>query len=238
MDAIRHHTLVPRAGSSWGKAETNSGFRRMVFRGYAAVHTRAHHHQNHATRMKHLLLFALLLVVCLATDLPVHAQEAPAEPNIPKNAGDFANEARSKAEEIAAKIDQSEQAHEVSAGILKHIYKLAEFLSFPAFHWLAFGAMVAGVVSFSLQLVLAKLLLLSRMHLSFREILSDGLGLVISLTGLVLTTQAAAQNSNFTQSPAAVLSATAVGVVTGFILYVWGQRQEVQAVAGRMRPRS
>ena len=57
---------------------------------------------------------------------------------------------------------------------------------------------------------------------SITEILSDALGLVISLVGLVLTTQAATENSRFPESPAAVLSATGVEVVVGFILYLWG----------------
>ena len=57
--------------------------------------------------------------------------------------------------------------------------------------------------------------------------------MAVSLLGLVLTTQAAAENSSFTSSASAVLSATAVGVITGFVCYLWGQRQELQAVEGR-----
>jgi hypothetical protein len=95
--------------------------------------------------------------------------------------------------------------------------------------------MVAGVVSFALQLTLGKLVVLSRLGFSFSEILSDALGLVVSLVGLVLTTQAAAENSTFTSSAFAVLSATGVGALVGFVFYVWGQRQELQAVEGRRR---
>jgi hypothetical protein len=93
--------------------------------------------------------------------------------------------------------------------------------------------MVTGVVSFALQLTLGKLVVLSRMSLSPAEILSDALGLVVSLIGLVLTTQAATENSEFTASAFAVLSAAAAGVILGFIFYLWGQRQELQAVKGR-----
>ena len=110
---------------------------------------------------------------------------------------------------------------------------MAEFVAKPAVHWVAFAVMVTGVVSFALQLVLAKLAVLLRFGLSLTEIFSDALGLVISLTGLVLTTQAAAENSNFTQSPAAVLSAAAVGVLAGLVFYWWGQSQEIQALEGR-----
>jgi hypothetical protein len=50
-----------------------------------------------------------------------------------------------------------------------------------------------------------------------------------------LTTQAAAENSTFTQSPFAVLSAAAVGIVVGFLHYRWGQSQELAAVEGRRK---
>ena len=95
--------------------------------------------------------------------------------------------------------------------------------------------MVAGVVSFALQLTLGKLMVLARLGFSPAEILSDGLGLAVSLVGLVLTTQAAAENSSFTSSATAVISAAAVGATMGFVFYVWGQRQELQAVEGRKR---
>jgi hypothetical protein len=93
--------------------------------------------------------------------------------------------------------------------------------------------MVAGVVSFALQLVLGKLVVLSKFSISPSEILSDALGLAVSIIGLVLTTQAATENSTFTASAFSVLSATGVGALVGFIFYLWGQRQELQAVAGR-----
>ena len=93
--------------------------------------------------------------------------------------------------------------------------------------------MVTGVVSFALQLVLGKLLVLSKMSISLTEILSDTMGLAISLVGLVLTTQAAAQNSTFTTSPAAVLSATGAGALLGFFFFKWGTSQELAAADGR-----
>jgi hypothetical protein len=93
--------------------------------------------------------------------------------------------------------------------------------------------MATGVVSFALQLTLGKLVVLARAGFSPAEILGDALGLAVSLLGLVLTTQAAAENSSFTNSPAAVISASAVGVILGFVFYLWGQRQELQAVEGR-----
>jgi hypothetical protein len=136
-------------------------------------------------------------------------------------------------DEIARSVDADERAQEVSAGILQPIYLLAEKLAFPAFHWIAFAVMFAGVVSYALQLVLGKLIVLTRMSFSVSEILSDALGLVISVVGLVLTTQAAAENSTFTTSAASVLSASAAGLVIGFVFYLWGQSQELQAARGR-----
>lgn len=130
-------------------------------------------------------------------------------------------------------VEQSEEAQQVTAGILQPIYWLAEAFSFSAFHWLAFTLMVAGVVSFALQLTLGKLVVLAKLGFSLVSVLSDVMGLSVSLVGLVLTTQAAAENSNFTQSALAVLSSTAVGILLGLLFYFWGQRQELQALEGR-----
>lgn len=134
---------------------------------------------------------------------------------------------------IASDVDRSESARDASAEVLERIDWLAKQMSFPAFHWVAFSLMAAGVVGFALQLVLAKLVVLGRMGFSLKEVLCDVLGLAISLIGLVLTTQAAAENSTFTQSPVDVLSATVVGVLAGVLHYLWGQAAELQALAGR-----
>lgn len=150
-------------------------------------------------------------------------------------AQDLASEAEAKAEEIAEKVNQDERAQKAAAGLLGKIYLLAESLNFSSFHWLAFALMASGVVSFALQLVLGKLALLFHASLNIKEICSDAVGLVISTVGLVLTTQAAAENSEFTHSPAAVLSAAFAGVALGFTLYRWGQHQELNAVKGKSK---
>ncbi len=175
-----------------------------------------------------ITVFAVLLVVTFSV-----AQESSNEDGVQEQARQIVDGAQDKVEAIAGEIDENETAQEASSSILNPIYQLAERFSFPAFHWIAFALMVTGVVSFALQLVLAKLFVLSKLGLSLTEILSDALGFVISVVGLVLTTQAATENSNFTASPFAVLSATATGVVAGFIFYLWGQSQEVQALKGR-----
>jgi len=151
----------------------------------------------------------------------------PEEVNEPKG------ELPEQLEGIAKQVDDSETAKETSAGILTPIYVVAEALEFPAFHWLAFALMLAGVIGFALQLVIGKLVVFAHLGFSLREILSDVLSFVISLIGLVLTTQAAAQNSTFTQSPFAVLSSSLLGLILGIMLYFWGQAQEVEAVRGR-----
>jgi hypothetical protein len=155
------------------------------------------------------------------------------KPDVAEKAKELEAEVEAKVGELAEKIDQNESAKKASEGLLGPIYKLAESLNFSSFHWLAFGLMSAGVVSFALQLVLGKLVVLVKGSINLREIISDAIGFVISTVGLVLTTQAAAENSTFTHSPAAVLSSATCGVVLGFMLYRWGQMQEVNAVNGQ-----
>ncbi len=139
----------------------------------------------------------------------------------------------SKTDEIAQKVDASEDAKKYSAGILEPIYSMAEYMSFAYFYWIAFAVMVSGVVSFALQLVIGKLAVLIRGGLSFSQILTDIQGLAISLVGLFYTTQAATENSNFTASPAAVLSSAVLGLVAGFFFYLRGQATELEALEGR-----
>ena len=201
----------------------------------------------------------LITLVCCVVASPVWAQEAEAPPveeaatveagspdadeakavdndaaaPEPQEVNEPEGELPDQLKDIAKEVDDSETAKETSAGILTPIYMVAEALEFPAFHWLAFALMLAGVIGFALQLVIGKLVVFAHLGFSLREILSDVLSFVISLIGLVLTTQAAAQNSTFTQSPFAVLSASLLGLILGIMLYFWGQAQEVEAVKGR-----
>ena len=168
------------------------------------------------------------------TVTPPVAVEPAAQDESSKPAESLTTEqVKETAEKLAKTLDQDPRAKTAAAGILQPIYVVAENLAFPAFHWLAFALMTAGVVSYALQLVLGKMVVLMRMGFSLGEIISDAFGLAISVIGLVLTTQAAAENSTFTQSAAAVLSATVAGTLAGLILYWWGQTQELQAAAGR-----
>lgn len=202
----------------------------------------------------------LFTLVCYAATSPVWAQDTEATPAVeeaatveagtpeadtaaaatddkeiakPEEVNEPESELTDQLKDLAQEVDDSETAKETSAGILTPIYKVAEALEFPAFHWLAFALMLSGVIGFALQLVIGKLVVIAHLGFSIREILSDVLSFVISLFGLVLTTQAAAQNSTFTQSPFAVLSASLLGLILGIMLYFWGQAQEVEAVKGR-----
>ncbi|MEK6262897.1 MAG: hypothetical protein AABP62_30225 [Planctomycetota bacterium] len=168
------------------------------------------------------------------TTSPPVATESPAQDDASKAPESSATEqVKETAEKLAKTLDKDPRAKTAAAGVLQPIYVVAENLAFPTFHWLAFALMTAGVVSYALQLVLGKLVVLMRMGFSLGEIISDAFGLAISVIGLVLTTQAAAENSTFTQSAAAVLTATVAGAIVGLILYWWGQAQELQAAAGR-----
>jgi hypothetical protein len=163
---------------------------------------------------------------------PAATSTAPAK-DLSTQANDALESAKKQTDELARKVDESADAKKYSAGILEPIYGMAEYMSFSYFHWVAFMLMVSGVVSYALQLVLGKFVVLLHSGFSLGEIISDAQGLLISLVGLFLTTQAATENSSFTSSPFSVLSAAGVGAVVGFILYLWGQAQEVQAAKGR-----
>ena len=178
--------------------------------------------------------FTMLLFVCDMQN-PCHAQDD--EPSFAEKAVKGAAKAiiKDKVDKVKEKIDENEKAIKAKESILKPIYDLAERMNFSAFHWLAFAAMVAGVVSFALQLLIGKLIMLAKFHFSPMEIFSDTLGLVISLVGLVLTTQAATENSAFTESAAMVLSSTIVGAIVGFVMFIWGQSQELKAVRAEAR---
>lgn len=134
-----------------------------------------------------------------------------------------------RVDQIEQQLNQNPQVQKISAGLLQPLYDLAEYMSRPWFYWVAFMLMAAGVVSFALQLVLTKLVLLLRLKLRLSEIFSDALGLLISLAGLVMVTQAAAENSTFTQNAAAVVTAAGAGLVVGFVFYLFGQKTEFDA---------
>lgn len=150
-----------------------------------------------------------------------------------ESATGLVDDAKKRVGEMAKTLDQNPQVQNASTSILEPIYHAARAITFPAFYWVAFALMAAGAVSYAFQLVLGKLVVLTKGSFNIREILSDTVGLSISAIGLVLTTQAATDNSTFAQSPSSVLSAAAAGVVLGLILYRWNQTEEVDAARGR-----
>jgi hypothetical protein len=190
--------------------------------------------------MKSFTLFLMSGLMCLfasssfaqedppAESPPTSQESAPQEPAKP-----VTEQLRDKASEISETLNKNPDVQKVSAGILQPIYDAAEYIGFPMFHWAAFMLMVAGVISFGGQLILGKFFLLMRGSLNLKEILGDLLGFLASAVGLILTTQASAENSSFTREPAMVVSAAAVGVVFGLLCYWWGQSQEFAALRGK-----
>jgi len=175
-----------------------------------------------------MALFFCAVLVASQHALPTQAAAQNADDSAESISQSAKEKVTEQIEDIAEKVDKDEQAQTAKESILKPIYDAAEYMAFPAFHWVAFALMVAGVVSFLGQLVLGKLIMLMQFHFSLTEILSDLLGLLISVVGLVMVTQAATENSNFTESPFMVLSATAVGVFFGLVFYIRGQTQELR----------
>lgn len=152
-----------------------------------------------------------------------------------ESASGLVNDAKVRVGDLADTLDQNRTVQDVSTSILNPIYVAAESIAFSTFYWIAFALMVAGVVSYAFQLVFGKLVVLTHGRINMREIISDSVGLLISGIGLILTTQAATENSTFPDSPSGVLSAAAVGAVLGFILYRWNQAEEVDAAHGRQK---
>jgi hypothetical protein len=187
-------------------------------------------HAQGSKKMRWQWLGVSVVVTALWACLAFGQEPAPEAAAPP--AGDSIPEViEQKVEEIGSAMNQNQAVREISAGVLDPIYKVAENIgqNQPWFYWVAFAVMAAGVVSFAGQVVFTKFLLLFKGSLNFREILSDLLGLAISVVGLVLTTQAAAENSQFTSTPAKVVSAAAVGVVAGIVFWIWGTSQEFRA---------
>ena len=154
--------------------------------------------------------------------------------SISGKAQDLKEQAEKKVDEIKEKVDNNEDAQEAADSILNPIYKLVEsFANVSYFYWIAFAIMSAGVISYSLQLVLGKLFMLFKGRFSIAEVLSDGLGLLISVVGIGLTTQAATENSQFTESAAAVLSSAVAGAIVGILMFMWGVSLEAKAAKSR-----
>jgi len=152
-----------------------------------------------------------------------------------ESATGLVDDAKKRVGDVARTLDQNPRVQDASTSILEPIYQAARAITFPAFYWVAFALMAAGVVSYAFQLVLGKLVVLAKGSFNIREIFSDAVGLAISVIGLVLTTQAATDNSTFAESPSSVLSAAATGIILGLILYRWNQSEEVDAVHGRRK---
>jgi len=182
--------------------------------------------------MKHLLLTSFLLLqgsfaVIAQEDSPGDTVEVPAAEETPTIGGQVTD--------MTESLDQNQRIRNASTRLLQPIYDASKFTTSQRFYWIAFALTSAGVISYSLQLVLSKLLLLTKGSINLREILSDGVGFAVSAIGLILVTQAATDHESFADSPTSVLSAASVGILAGLILYRWNQREEVNALRGRRK---
>src|SRR5262245_621749 len=122
---------------------------------------------------------SLALAAVLALAAPAWSQET--ESSVQEKAQQTLESAKETAGAVSKSVDANPQAQQASSELLKPIYDLAERFSFPAFHWIAFSLMAAGVVSFALQLTLGKLMVLAKLGFSPSEFLSDALGLAVSV---------------------------------------------------------
>ena len=192
--------------------------------------------------MTRLLLPVLLLCVPLTIVRAQHDSTAPGlsadgkmDPAATESESGLTGNARQRLDELAGRLDQNRTVQDLSKHLLNPIDVASDACAFPAFHWMAFALMSAGVVSYALQLVLSKVIVLARGSFDVRAVMSDVFGLLMSGIGLMLTTQAAAGNSAFSESPIRVLSAAAVGIVAGLILYRWNHAEELEAAYGRQK---
>ncbi len=192
--------------------------------------------------MTRLLLPVLLLCVPLTIVRAQHDSTAPGlsadgkmDPAATESESGLTGNARQRLDELAGRLDQNRTVQDLSKHLLNPIDVASDACAFPAFHWMAFALMSAGVVSYALQLVLSKVIVLARGSFDVRAVMSDVFGLLMSGIGLMLTTQAAAGNSAFSERPIRVLSAAAVGIVAGLILYRWNHAEELEAAYGRQK---
>ena len=127
------------------------------------------------------------------------------------------------------RLDTDPQAQQATDHILSSIRDIGnKVVAVPGFYWIAFAMMTAGLVSFLLQLVLGKLIMLTQSHFSIVEIMSDAMGFLISLIGLTLLTQSATNEGLVIDRPSFVVTAAGLGAFVGLIFYFRGQTQELR----------
>ena len=76
--------------------------------------------------MKHTLSLLTVFAVWLAVAFAAQAQDPSSVNGVQKKAKKIVADSQDKVEEFAEKVDESQDAQEVSAGLLEPIYALAE----------------------------------------------------------------------------------------------------------------
>ena len=176
-----------------------------------------------------MLFVPVLMDTCIAQEVGAQETGAAEISDIDQDVQAEEQTVGDKIDEATNKVDSSEQAQNATNNILTSIKTFGSAVTkIPGFYWISFAMMAAGFVSFLGQLVLGKLIMLTQLHFSMTEILSDLLGLLVSSFGLVLLTQAATSDGQFIDKPSLVLSASIVGAFFGLIFYFRGQTQELR----------
>jgi hypothetical protein len=184
-------------------------------------------------------LFRIILVAFLIFTLKqsVGAQEtAPAVDNQPAEQVSSNEPPRQLTyiETLITRFDGNTTVQETAGGIQELITVLRSYLETPVSSGIAFTLAVAGLISFTFQLVLTKLVVLMKGSINVREILSDLAGLLFSAFGLILAADhhTSVSGTQLNKSPAAIVLFSAAGAIVGLVHYRWAQRQEVNAVLG------
>ena len=147
---------------------------------------------------------------------------------------DKAGEMSDLAKEKATAFAESEEGKQASATVLEWIQS-AESLYTPWMNWALVAVGIALFVSHAGQLLLGKLWALIRgKGFSFCEFCNDFLVAAFAGLSLPVVLLIPTGSGAFISNPLQVLSAAAVGMILGVILYTHGMNQEMQAAQERI----
>ncbi len=144
-------------------------------------------------------------------------------------AGDKAEELTEAAKAKAEEFEQSERAKKASAAVLEWVQS-AEQLYRPWINWCLIAVGIGLFISHAGQLILGKLWALVRgKGFNFFECVNDFLVAAFAGLSLPVVLLIPTGHGAFISSPIMVLSAAAVGMILGVILYTHGMKQEMLA---------
>jgi len=169
------------------------------------------------------------------------SEEKPAEEKtLEEKAEEAATAAKEKVQEAATAtrktIDQVAESDEAkrAAGAVVDWLKAVETIYLPWINWVLVAVGIALFISHAGQLLFGKLIVLfKRGSLDLTECFNDLLVTVFSGLALPAVLTIPAGHGSFISNPLAVLTAAAVGMLTGVFLYSHGTAQEAAAAARR-----